>query len=50
MFPHRNDRKLVVHRLRLKMPIVFEEKVSGAIQAVWRIVHRHSILILILEE
>jgi hypothetical protein len=49
MFPHSSDRKLAVHTLRLKLHIVFEEQVSGAIQAVWRIVHCHSILILILE-
>ena len=36
MFPLRSDRKLVVHKLTLKLHTVFEEQVSCAHQAVWR--------------
>jgi len=49
MFPLRSYRKMVTHKLKLKLHIVFEEQVSGALQ-VRRIVHCHSILILELEE
>jgi hypothetical protein len=42
--------KLVVHELRLKMHIVFGEKVPGALHEVWRIIHCHSLSVLKLEE
>jgi hypothetical protein len=41
----RNGRKMVAHKLTLKLHFVFEEQVSGALQ-VWRIIHGHSIFIL----
>ena len=45
-----SDRKLVVHELRLKLHIIFEEKVPGALQEVWRIIHCHNLSVLKLEE
>ena len=50
MFPLCSDRKLVVHELRLKVHIIFEENVPGALQEVWRIIHRHSLSVLKTEE
>jgi len=50
MFPHNGGRKLVVHKLRLKLLIIFEGQVSCALLAVWAIIYRHNILILIREE
>jgi hypothetical protein len=38
MFSLSNNRKLVAHKLRLKLHIIFEEQVSGALQEVWRII------------
>jgi hypothetical protein len=35
---------------KLKLHFVFEEQVSCALQAVWRIIHRHNIFILKFEE
>ena len=40
---------MVAYELELKLHIVSEEQVSGALQ-VWTIIHCHSILILNLEE
>jgi hypothetical protein len=50
MFPLSNNRKLGTHKLRLKLHIIFEEQVSGALQEVWSMIHCHNILILKLEE
>jgi hypothetical protein len=36
MFALSSDRKLVVHKLRFKVHIVFEEQFSGALHVVWR--------------
>ena len=41
---------LVVHKLTLKLHIIFEEQVAGALHEVWRIIHCHNILILKHEE
>ena len=49
-FPLSSDRKLVVYKLRLNLHNIFEEKISSALQEVWRIIHCHNILILNLEE
>ena len=38
-----------MHELRLKLHIIFEEKVPGALQ-VWRIIHCHNLSVLKLEE
>jgi hypothetical protein len=39
-----------VQELRFKLHIIFEEKVPGALQEVWRIIHSHNLLVLKLEE
>ena len=39
-----------MHELRLKLHIVFEEMVPGALQEVWRIIHCHNLSVLKLEE
>jgi len=39
-----------VNALRLKLHIIFEGKVPGALQEVWRIIHCHNLSILELEE
>ena len=38
-----------MHELRLKLHIIFEEKIPGALKEVWRIVHCHSLSVLKLE-
>jgi hypothetical protein len=35
-----------VHELRLKLHIIFEEKVPGALKEVWRIIHCHNLSVL----
>jgi len=39
-----------VHELRLKLHIIFEEKVPGALQEVWRIIHSYNLSVLKREE
>jgi len=46
--PTKKVQEMTAHKLKLKLHIVFEEQVSGAIQ-VWRILQCHNILILELE-